>query len=211
MNEDELRLMLERLIKKTSVFNHLFTHLRSFVSFNSCAAFKSYKMTWEGAPKQKKPDDATWNKQWDFVFLFHWIRKWLFLLLGQPQMVSVFLGNFIAFFNLLGAQDWWCLRHLEDLYNIRKVGVIEKYNKAPFALDKYHGVINEWKKLVFSSCYFLLKLEVCLSSISSTTAAISVAWRIWERIVMTKTAALLRLHTWLVRVTSRHSSSKCGK
>ncbi len=149
-----------------------------------------------GRPKQKKPDDVPWNKQWDFVFLFHWIQKWLFLLLAQPQMVFVFLGNFIAFFNVLEAQDWWCLLHLEDLYNIRKVGIIEKYNKALLALDKYHRIINELPSKLnvllntfahnneiycpenicfLRSCFVKVKIEVCLSSIFSTTAAFSVA------------------------------------
>lgn len=130
-----------------------------------------------GRPKQQKPDDAPSNSS---LPVSSWTQKWLFLLL--PQMLSVFL-NWIAFFNLLGAQDWWCLLHLEDLHNIRKVGITEKYNNnALFALDKHLCIINELPSnldvllsifaqdneiycpenmLFVTSCFAKVKLEVC--------------------------------------------------
>lgn len=81
-----------------------------------------------GRLKQKKTKQMMHNKQRDallqfsIVFLFHWIQKWLLLLLPWPQMLSVFL-NCIACFNLLEAQDWWRLFHLEALHIIRNVDI----------------------------------------------------------------------------------------
>lgn len=116
MNEEELSLMSERLIKKTRVFNHLFTHLRSFISFDSCAAFKSYKMAWD-ARSTRKTDDAPNS---DTTVRLFSIRLCFFvplLLLAQPQMVSVFLG--IYFFSLT------CLEHkIDGVYCMWKISTI---------------------------------------------------------------------------------------
>lgn len=140
MNEDELRLLLDGLEKTTSVFNHLFTHLKSFVSFSSWDTFKMYKMTWkddDDAWSRKKADDETNGEGLVFVLVDTdmtvpavkrpWTQMVSLLWVFQPGL-STRLMMFTA---------------SEDSYNIRKVGITEKHNKAWFALDNHHAIINE--------------------------------------------------------------------
>lgn len=120
MKEDELCFMLERLIEKTSVFNLLFTHLGSFVNFNSCATFKVYKMTPEA-------EDTRWCTMKQAMRLFAFSLVFCFCFTGHVNDCSYnqpglrwFLYFFVIFvFSLT------CLEHkIDGVYCIWKIHTI---------------------------------------------------------------------------------------
>lgn len=192
MNRDELALMSERLMKERRVFNHRFTHLRGFV--------KSHVKE-ERTPKMLQTRGRS-RKQTISLLKCVFVAaetKGIVQLLPWRQMASLFL-NCVSFFNLLGEQDRWCLRHLEHLYIIRKVAITEIYCKALFALDIHDCIINKLpsnlhvflntfaqdneiccpENILFSCFMFFLSknfdiyLFLC---VSPGGGAVSVAWR----------------------------------
>lgn len=80
MHDDEL--LLERLLRTESVFNHLFTHSTSY-SFNGGATLREVLMWHERTPEAEEP---TWRlfALSVTVFSLQWMQKLSFLLQTKP-------------------------------------------------------------------------------------------------------------------------------